>query len=452
MATSLAGAVPGPIVNRAARLAAPLARVSGFSSAGTAALGAVLAHLAQPPMRARPRSELITIDDIAGRVGRPTDEVEQWARRGLLGRAADAAGGRWEVLVLERAALIDLALRRGIPDEVLVQAAGEGTLVLLAFERALSVGTLSASQVAARTHVEPERVEAVWRALGFAVDDRDSPMFGRREVHAMRILRALTAVFTEDDLLEATSVVGRSMSHVAVGVVELFRRRISDPFLAAGEGDLDVMLRLAAVEELLVPAVLPLLEVAFRRHLEATVRGEVATQMEQLAGTDRAQRVLAVAFADIVGFTSASESLSALEVATMAAGLLRSAEGAVSAHGGRIIKSIGDAVMYTTPDPLSCAMAAAGIAEGARVRRLPPVRVGVAFGPVLPAYADLFGRTVNVASRLCGAAVPDQMLVHAPGSDIDVAQWSEAGLPFERTQVSGLKGIDGTLDVYRVAL
>lgn len=448
VADLVTGAIPGRLLRRVAGVAAPLTRLSGATRVGGDVLASSLALLATPPTRVL-RTGTVSLDEIAERFGRPREEIERWVSRGLLPRPSEPSG-RWDPLVLERAALVDLAVSRGMSDDVLAQAAREGTLVLLAFEQGLTQGSLTARQTASRAGVSVEEAEAVWRALGFALDDPDAVVFGRREVQALRIMRALGSVFTEDDLLEATSVVGRSMSHVAAALVELFRRRVSDPFLQAGAGNLEVLLRLSAMEELLVPSVLPLLEAAFRRHLEATIRGEVAMQMEGLAATDPGQRVLAVAFADLVGFTSASESLTALEVATMATTLLRAAETVLLVHAGRIIKGIGDAVMFTTPDAISCARASVDlVAEVERVG-LPPVRVGIAYGPVIPAYADLFGRTVNVASRLCGVAPAGGVLVDAGAEGPEPGAWEAAGLGLAPRKVEGLKGIDGPLDVFTV--
>ena len=448
VADLVTGAVPGRLLRRMAGVAAPLTRLSGATRVGGDVLASSLALLAKPPTRVL-RTGSVGLDDIAERVGRSPEEVERWVARGLLPGPVEPAG-RWDPLVLDRAALVDLALTRGMGDDVLAQAAREGTLVLLALEQGLTQGSLTARQTASRAGVSVEKAVAVWRALGFALDDPDAAVFGRREVQALRIMRALGEVFTEDDLLEATSVVGRSMSHVASALVELFRRRVSDPFLHAGAGNLDVMLRLSAMEELLVPSVLPLLEAAFRRHLEATIRGEVAMQMESLAAADPGQRVLAVAFADLVGFTSASESLTALEVATMATTLLRAAETAVSIHAGRIIKGIGDAVMFTTPDAITCARASIDLVAEVERAGLPPVRVGIAYGPVIPAYADLFGRTVNVASRLCGVAPPGGVLVDLGPAGPEPAAWEAAGLGLEPRRAEGLKGIDGALEVFAV--
>jgi adenylate cyclase len=80
-------------------------------------------------------------------------------------------------------------------------------------------------------------------------------------------------------------------------------------------------------------------------------------------------------------------------------------------HEAEQVKAIGDGVM------LRCAKASAAVTLGLRVVEaaeepgFPPVRVGVHTGPALASEGDWYGRTVNVAARLCAVAPASQVLV-----------------------------------------
>ena len=441
-------AVPGSVVERVASVGAPLGRFSGRTRAGAAALAHALTVLTRPP-RARVRAETSSLDAIASEVGRPEDEVRAWADAGLLGD--EPRDGAWPPAAVERAALVDFLLRRGVPERDVEDAARAGRLSLLVLERVVGGDpVLTGEEVARRAGVSLELAVRVWQAFGFPAADVAEPRFSRQDVYALRVIGALQSVFTENDLIEAASVVGRAMAEVSAASVELFRRRVTVPYIEAGVNQLDAALRLAAMSEVLIPPLEPVLEVAFRRHLQAAVQAEAAIGIEESGETAGDLQQLAVGFADLVGFTTLSERLDPLEIGAMATRLLHTAEPVFVAHSARTVKSIGDAVMFTARAPTDACLAALALVTAAGAADLPPVRAGLAYGPVLRAYADYFGRTVNVASRLCDAAGPGEVLVHVPEGAIDAATWSDAGLELRPVRRLSLKGIKRPVDVFDV--
>ena len=448
-ADAVVSAVPGTLVERVTAAWAPLTRYSGRTRAGTAALASALATLTRPPRMRRQRAVTVSLDAIAAAIGRDEDEVSRWADAGLLG--TPIGDGVWDRTAADRASLIDFALRRGTSQAEVESAAAEGRLPLLALERVVAGhASLTGPQVAEKAGVRLELATSVWRALGLPTQDLDQPLFTRQEVHAMRVIGALRSVFTEEDLIEAASVIGRAMSEVSAASVELFRRRVTTAFVDAGLGELEIALRLAAMSELLIPPLEPMLESALRHHLRAAVQTEAALPLEASQTPGASELELAVAFADLVGFTQISERLSPLELGKVVARLLRRAEPELQARNARIVKSIGDAIMFTARDPVDCCRAAVDVvAAAADDGTLPPVRVGIAYGPVMRAYADYFGRTVNVASRLCDVAAPSEVLLHAAEPIAD-ERWRQAELiatPGKRTK---LKGIDGPIQTFTV--
>src|SRR5438477_553416 len=220
------------------------------------------------------------------------------------------------VRAADRAVLAALVMRRGASEQEVLEAARQGRLPLLALERTLSGdAVLSGRQVADRAGVPLDTAMALWRALGLPVEDPDEPAFTRQEVWALRMLGALRSVYTDSDLVEGSSVVGRAMAEVSPAAVELFRRRLTTAFVEAGMDDLEIALRLAAAADLLVPTFGPLLEVVLRRHLAVATGAEAALHMAEPGSASTQQ--LSIVFVDLVGFTSLSEQLSALEVAAL---------------------------------------------------------------------------------------------------------------------------------------
>ena len=426
---------------------------AGSGPLGAAALARGLRLLAQPPAARQPITGEMTAAEIAKRVGRPVATINRWAGAGLLGPPTQTARLRkWGRAGLENARLVDYLLRHGVTWEILLREAREGRLPQLVLAKALGAhGGLTRDQVAARAGVPVELAASVWRALGAAAPaEANEPVYSSTEVEALRLIGAMRAMYTDDDLIEATSVVGRAMHEVAEAVLELFRRRVARPFAEAGGGELEIMLRLATAIDITVPTLGPLLELALRRQLEATSRAETILRYEAATGGLGGQVEMAVGFADIVGFTAASSQLSALELSQMAETLLKCAEVALPPHDARIVKSIGDAVMFTAPDLVSACAAAASLLEAAESSGLPRLRVGVAFGPMLRAYADYFGRTVNIASRLSDAARAGEILVLRPEDPIPAQAWDAHGLVVKDAGKKSLRDVDGRVRVLRV--
>jgi adenylate cyclase len=147
-------------------------------------------------------------------------------------------------------------------------------------------------------------------------------------------------------------------------------------------------------------------DVVFRRHIEATAR-----RWDRTPSDDPATVEVAVGFADLVGFTARSRSFEAADLAAAVTALETLADDAAMAHGGRMVKLVGDEVMFVAPDgPSGCAVALAMLDATADHPVLPPLRAALAFGRMVPHDGDYFGETVNLAARLVDAARAGELL------------------------------------------
>ena len=144
---------------------------------------------------------------------------------------------------------------------------------------------------------------------------------------------------------------------------------------------------------------------AWRRHL-------IAASLRLAATPSTAERALVVGFADLSGFTAFSRSIDVPTLATMVDRFEALAYEHILDRGGRVVKTIGDEVMFAVDEPRPAGEIALALVEAyGRDADLPNIRVGLAVGPVLAWEGDLFGPTVNLASRLANFARPGAVLV-----------------------------------------
>jgi adenylate cyclase len=175
---------------------------------------------------------------------------------------------------------------------------------------------------------------------------------------------------------------------------------------AAGEDD---AARAAGVAEMTdtLPVVERLMAYAWRRHIAAAAGRILAASAEELSTA-----TLVVGFADIVGYTSTVRHSDINELAALLESFEENAAEAIVTNHGRVIKSLGDEVLFAADTPRDAAAIAVRLSDPVRAASdLPQLRVGMALGRVLTRFGDVYGPTVNVASRLTSLARPGSVLV-----------------------------------------
>ena len=330
-------------------------------------------------------------------------------------------------------------LERGATLEELKAAVAEDRLVLLPVERVLG-GRLTAAEVAERSGVPAEQLRRVWRALGFAVPDHDEPAFTEDDVAAAQSLKAFfDAGLPEDSLLEIARVLGEGTARLSSTITGAF----ANTFLEPGDTERDVALRFAAMAKQLLPLMSPVLGAALAGHVREAARRGIIGRTERERGQVATAEDVVICFADLVGFTSLGGELGAQELGMVARRLGELAT-EVSSPTVRLIKTIGDAAMFISTDPGATVSAALELVEAFSEADLPALRAGIASGPAWSRAGDWFGRSVNLASRVTGAARPGSVLCTLEVRDAapDEFLWSSAGR-------FRLKGVDGTVSLHR---
>lgn len=302
-------------------------------------------------------------------------------------------------------------------------------------ETLLTKAELTPADVARSTGMEPEALRRLWQALGFPPVADDDRHFTRADVDVLVAVRALVEEQGADpsDVLQLTRVIGQALARVADAQVTVIAERLG----RGRDGDPASALPPSAVVariEALAPRLEHFLGYVWRRHL-------VAAMVNLSVTPSHTDRVLTVGFADIVGFTAMTQSLDGRELAALVDRFEASAYRHVLERGGRVVKMIGDEVMFCTDDAARSAEIALALVDAhAESAELPELRVGVATGPVLAWEGDLFGPTVNLASRLVNLARPGTVIV---AEDLGLRLRDEPGFELRHLRQVRLKGIGG---------
>lgn len=303
----------------------------------------------------------------------------------------------------------------GAAEEEIADAEEDGTLALLAIEQLLApqgaVHTLD--EVCERTGLPPDQIELIWRTLGYAQPRPGEEAFTDGDIEILSEVGAMmdTGVVGPDIVLQLSRVIGSSIARVASAHADLIaakaaeRRRAEQGGTAGGPGQVDDALLVSSVTAVL-PLIPKVLEATWRRHLHAAARRRISIveSGDELTGV--------VGFADLVGFTALSQQLNEAELAGVVDQFENLCFDVVTAGGGRVVKMIGDEVMFTVDSPLAAAEMALALSEGTReADELSDVRVGMAYGILLERESDLFGPVVNLASRMTRIAFPGSIVV-----------------------------------------
>jgi adenylate cyclase len=282
-------------------------------------------------------------------------------------------------------------------------------------------------EAAASAGVSVEYARRLWRAMGFANVGDDTKAFTDVDLAALSRLMALVAdgVLDEDLAVSVT----RAMGHNAARLVEwqvdalvehLGRTRGLTPEAATRAA---VELSTEHLDDLQA-----LLVFVWRRQLAAVAGRALGTAEGSVSG------VLAVGFADLVSYTRLSQRMEERELAALVDRFDALSADIIAGAGGRLVKTVGDEVLFVADRAETAALIGLELAETmAADRDLPDVRVGIATGTVLTRMGDVFGRTVNLASRLTALAQPGTVLVDRRTADA-VERSGEFDLDVERTR------------------
>ena len=263
--------------------------------------------------------------------------------------------------------------------------------------------TYTQQEAAQRAGIAPTDMARLWRALGFAEVSGELQEFTDADVEAFReIAQLLTDQLIDLDLaVSMARPMGHLLSRLGAAQVTALVGLMDRP--AAGHGPP------APDAGVAVDRLIQMLErvavYALRRHLAVAASAELP-----LGGAGEA-RPQAVGFIDITSYTALSDRLGVAALTE----LLEKFEACVFdrvASGGRVVKTLGDEVLFVAQGPAAAAEIALSVVEASEAETgLPRVHAGLAYGPLLERAGDVFGPTVNVAARATSLARAGTVIV-----------------------------------------
>jgi class 3 adenylate cyclase len=299
----------------------------------------------------------------------------------------------------------------GVPAEIVAEYEERGWLTSAGADAVLhGAREYTTEEAAARAGISSDAFEQAYQAAGFGIPSRDVKAWSEEDVTLMFAFGAAAELFGLPAMLQFARVLGASLARLAEASVANFLVNVEAPLRQTHPED-DV--EIARVNTLAVNMLMqvPTLSVAmFRRHvLAAQIRARTSRETE--FDTFR----LAVGFLDLVGFTELSVRLATSELAAAVEDFERDAVAVIATSGGRLVKSIGDELMFVAHSPDAACTVALELCEHVSGHPvLTELRGAVAFGNLLGRDGDYYGPTVNLAARALPLAPAGSIVTDRP--------------------------------------
>jgi adenylate cyclase len=259
--------------------------------------------------------------------------------------------------------------------------------------------TLRRREVARAVGISLLSARKLWRALGFPGVGDEVVAFtdADREALALTVDMVRDGVIDEETAIAMARALGQSTDRLVSWQTEALMEHLARQSAAGAEvSPIEVVDRL--VDD-------------FEKLLVYSWRRQMAAAIARLADTPDSGVELTVGFADLVSYTRLSQRLEQHELSVLVQRFEGLTADLVTTGGGRVVKTVGDEVLFTADEPAAAAVIALSISERMAVDDVvPDVRIGISHGPVLRSLGDVYGPTVNLASRLTALAQPGTVI------------------------------------------
>jgi adenylate cyclase len=382
----------------------------------------------------------LPLHEAAARAGVAPGTLRRWTRQGLIPQY----DGHWSARAVSHARIVSRLRERGHSLAEIRRATEEGRLAFglieELFPRPEEGYTLR--EAAEETGLEPALIERIVTALGTSPMQTES--LSSEDVELLRYVAAvLAAGLPLVAMLQMVRVYGQAMAQVADAEVRLFHLYVHEPLMRSGATGVEMAEEMLALTRELLPLASPVMDQVHQRYLqhfvEQDVIGHMETDLEDEA-TELGRMRVAIAFADLAGYTRLTEEEGELEAVDAVERFIEAVE-ATLPDDARVIKTIGDGVMIVGSDPGGLTDWAVGFQQLQSGRTLP--RIGIHCGDALYRDGDYYGRDVNIASRVAARSAGGEVLVTRPVVD-------QAGphLEFERIAEVRLKGFTDSTEIF----
>jgi adenylate cyclase len=394
--------------------------------------------------------------EVAAEAACEEERVRWMAGIGLI--APDQAG-RFTFGAVLAVKMTSALLESGVQAESIERAATEG---LLRFQRTDEYLPNEPGPRSKRTFTEflasagpkAEILPAVYEVLGLPEPDPAVPIHRDEEAMFERFLEAWAMTPDEDSLFRAARLMAQGTRAVMLGWMDLIDEQIAAPArerLLRGELQEfpdDVRVAFTKVTRL-APEMFTWLSARYLEHrsVSGIVEGfERFLATRGLAPIPDPPSPPAIVFVDLSSFTRLTRERGDESAVAAATSLQRHADAAATRHGGRLVKLLGDGAMLQLSDAAVGVDAALNLVDAMSGEGALASHAGVHSGPVIERDLDVFGQTVNLASRIADAAGPGEVLA----SESVVQAVDDGAFGFERMPDAELHGLPRPVPLFRV--
>lgn len=397
----------------------------------------------------------LSADEVARAAAVPRERVEWLTRLGMLKPAQPGSYRYGDVFRLQ---LIEALLEAGFTSEQIERAKSHGQLSL---DHVDQYYPEDPDPPSARTFAEFSRdaaskgftLPAAFEVLGLPQPDPSTPMGSHDEELMQRFVDGWSIAGDDETLIRAARLMAEGTRVIAHGWMGLLDEKVAGParerLLRREIETFPEDVQHAFVELVkLAPEMMKWLTLRYleRRAFEGILGGfEEYLASRDLGPPPPPTPPPAVVFVDISGYTRITEERGDQVAAGFAETLVREASAAAMANDGRLVKLLGDGAMLRLPDAERGVAAALDLTEALRERGDLRAHAGVHAGPVIERDLDLYGRTVNLASRIAEVARPGEVLVSETVADMAKA----SGVRFEPADSPPLKGVSEKVTLFR---
>ncbi len=379
--------------------------------------------------------------EVARRVGVTPATLRRWVRRGLVPQY----DGAWTPAAVAQARIVARLRSRGYSLEQIREAGESGRLAAGGIEDLLgSAGeTIGLQEAARQTGLEPALIERVYTAMGLPVAALER--ITDADLALLRyIAAALAAGLPLVAFLQLARVYGQALAQVADAEVRLFHLYVHEPLMRDGVPGVLMGEEMEALARELLPLASPVMDNVHQRFLahfiEQDVIGHMESDPEGEAQLDLGRLRVAIAFADLAGYTRLTEEQGDEEAVGFVERFVADVEHTLP-DDARVIKTIGDEVMVVGKDPAALVDWAVGFQALHATRPLP--RIGMHYGETLYRDGDYYGREVNLAARVSARSAGGEVLVTRP-----IVEGAGSHLEFEQIGEVRLKGFADPTELF----